>query len=77
VIDLDILFYEQEVIDSLPLTIPHPSLEQRAFVLVPLADLAPHHLHPISGDSMLDLLAKVDRQDIVWYSPNGCDEQNS
>ncbi len=76
-IDLDIIFYDQEVIDSPPLTIPHPRLESRAFVLVPLADLAPQYLHPILGVSILDLLAKVDIQGIVWYSPEGCNEQNA
>ena len=76
-IDLDIIFYDQEVIDSPPLTIPHPRLENRAFVLVPLADLAPHYMHPILGVSILDLLAKVDNQGIDWYSPGGCNEQNA
>jgi 2-amino-4-hydroxy-6-hydroxymethyldihydropteridine diphosphokinase len=71
-IDLDILFYDQEVIDSPPLTIPHPRLENRAFVLVPLADLAPHYLHPILGESVLDLLAKIDYEGIVRYSAGGC-----
>ncbi len=75
-IDLDIIFYDQEVIDSPPLTIPHPRLESRAFVLVPLADLAPQYLHPILGVSILDLLAKVDIQDIELHSPGGCNGQN-
>lgn len=76
-IDLDIIFYDQEVIDSPPLTIPHPRLESRAFVLVPLADLAPHYQHPILKVSVLDLLFKVDKTGIVRFSPGGCDEQNA
>ena len=76
-IDLDIIFYDREVIDSPPLTIPHPRLETRAFVLMPLADLAPQNLHPKLGVTVLDLLAKVDKQDIVWHSPGGCNEQSA
>ncbi|PKB79190.1 MAG: 2-amino-4-hydroxy-6-hydroxymethyldihydropteridine diphosphokinase [SAR202 cluster bacterium Io17-Chloro-G9] len=45
-IDVDILFYGGETVDSPDLQIPHPRLQQRAFVLVPLADLAPHLTHP-------------------------------
>ena len=76
-IDLDIIFYDQEVINSPPLTIPHPRLESRAFVLVPLADLAPHYQHPILRVSVLDLLFKVDKTGIVRSSPGGCNEQNA
>jgi len=76
-IDLDIIFYDQEVIDSPPLTIPHPRLENRAFVLLPLAQLAPQYLHPKLGVTVLDLLAKVDNQGIDWYSPGDCYEENA
>ena len=76
-IDLDIIFYDQEVIDSPPLTIPHPHMETRAFVLVPLADLAPHHQHPILGVSVIDLLAKMDKSGIVRSSPGGCHQQTA
>jgi 2-amino-4-hydroxy-6-hydroxymethyldihydropteridine diphosphokinase len=74
-IDLDIIFYDQEVIDLPPLTIPHPRMETRAFVLVPLADLAPHYQHPILGVSVTDLLSKVDKSGIVRSSPGGCHQQ--
>jgi 2-amino-4-hydroxy-6-hydroxymethyldihydropteridine diphosphokinase len=76
-IDLDIIFYDQEVIDSPPLTIPHPHMVTRAFVLVPLADLAPHHQHPILGVSVIDLLAKMDKSGIVRSSPGGCHQQTA
>jgi 2-amino-4-hydroxy-6-hydroxymethyldihydropteridine diphosphokinase len=45
-IDLDILLYEDRVLESIDLTIPHPRLTERAFVLVPLAEIAPDARHP-------------------------------
>ena len=47
VIDLDLLFYGDLVLASPELTLPHPRLHERAFVLVPLADLAPDFAHPV------------------------------
>ncbi|MBM4423408.1 MAG: 2-amino-4-hydroxy-6-hydroxymethyldihydropteridine diphosphokinase [Chloroflexi bacterium] len=46
-IDIDILFYDQLILDTPELTIPHPRLHERAFVLVPLAEIAPDLIHPI------------------------------
>jgi len=48
-LDLDLLLYGQRLIDEPGLTVPHPRLHQRAFVLVPLADLAPDLVHPQLG----------------------------
>lgn len=75
-IDLDIIFYNGEVIDSPPLIIPHPRLAERSFVLMPLADLAPDYRHPILGDSVSEMLAKVDTKGIIIISPGGCGEVN-
>lgn len=74
-IDLDLLFYNGEVIDSPPLTVPHPHLVERAFVLMPLADLAPEFVHPILQVTVADLLTKVNQHGISLYASGGCEKQ--
>ncbi len=59
IIDLDILFYNDEVIDLPSLTIPHPYLHERAFVLAPLNDLIPERAHPLLGKTVRQMLAEV------------------
>ena len=71
-IDLDILFYDDSVIDSPPLVIPHPRIAERAFVLKPLADIAPDFRHPILGETIEHLLSKVDVSGIEIYSIAAC-----
>ncbi len=67
-IDLDILFYDDLVLDSDELTIPHPRVHERAFVLVPLADLAPDFVHPVLRKSVSTLLQQVDAGGIRLYA---------
>ena len=55
-IDIDILAYGEECIDSDILKIPHPEMEKRSFVLVPLLELNPEWVHPKTGISILKLL---------------------
>ena len=59
VIDIDVLFYESEKLASTDLTIPHPRLSERAFVLVPLCDIAPDFIHPLLHVTMRELLMKL------------------
>jgi 2-amino-4-hydroxy-6-hydroxymethyldihydropteridine diphosphokinase len=68
-IDLDILFYADLVLETPHLSIPHASLHERAFVLVPLCDLAPDFVHPRLGWTVRQMLAGVDTQGVVRYEP--------
>ena len=64
VIDLDILFYDQLVVTEPDLIIPHPRLAERAFVLAPLAEIAPNLRHPILQASIKDLSQSVAGSDV-------------
>lgn len=56
IIDLDILFIGEQVIDRPDLTVPHPRVHERTFALAPAADIIPDHVHPLLHRSVLDLL---------------------
>ena len=69
IIDLDILFFDSEVVSSKTLKIPHRELAKRRFVLLPLAELAPHVIHPQLGSSVSALLATVPDKKRVTLLP--------
>jgi 2-amino-4-hydroxy-6-hydroxymethyldihydropteridine diphosphokinase len=58
-IDLDILFYDELILDLPGLTLPHPRMSERDFVLRPLADIAPNFVHPVLQRSVQELLAAL------------------
>lgn len=62
IIDIDILLYGSVVIETPRLTIPHPLMHMRNFVLEPLAEIAPHAIHPTSGKSIEELAARLKEQ---------------
>ena len=64
-IDLDLLFYGDEVCDLPKLQLPHPRLHQRRFVLAPLAELAPALVHPKLHKSVAELLSSLDDRGAV------------
>ncbi|MCF8451298.1 MAG: 2-amino-4-hydroxy-6-hydroxymethyldihydropteridine diphosphokinase [Taibaiella sp.] len=59
-IDIDILFYNNDIIDTTDLVLPHPRLHERRFVLVPLMEIAPGFVHPILHKSITALLKECE-----------------
>jgi 2-amino-4-hydroxy-6-hydroxymethyldihydropteridine diphosphokinase len=62
-LDLDLLDHDGQVMDG-PVVLPHPRLAERSFVLVPLAEVAPHWRHPVTGQGAADLLAALPDRDV-------------
>ena len=67
-IDIDILFYNNEIINTTKLNIPHPFIQKRKFVLIPLSEIAPNYIHPILKKNISTLLSECkDNQKVLDY----------
>ena len=65
-IDLDILFFNNEIIKNAEIQIPHPRIQDRRFVLIPLSEISPELIHPVLNASIEELLEKtLDRKEVV------------
>ncbi len=69
-IDIDILFFDDEIIDEKNLKIPHPRLHLRSFTLIPLAEIAPDFIHPVFAKSIRELLVSCDDDSVVQLISN-------
>lgn len=65
-IDIDILYVENEIIETAELSVPHPRLHERKFTLLPLAEVAGDFIHPVLKKTNEELLQKVNDQSRVW-----------
>ncbi len=72
-IDIDILLYGEQVVEAEGLIIPHPRLSERAFVLVPLTEIAPEVTHPLLGITLAELRVAVGEQGVRVVADRGWD----
>ena len=65
-IDIDILFYDNLIMNEPDLVIPHKYMHERAFTLVPMLELAPEMIHPVFKKSMNDLYEELENPEMVY-----------
>jgi 2-amino-4-hydroxy-6-hydroxymethyldihydropteridine diphosphokinase len=68
-IDIDLLFYDDLVLNKSSLVIPHPRLHERGFVLLPLMDIAPDLVHPVNKKSVREMAALCNMEGIEKFAP--------
>lgn len=73
-VDLDILLYNNEVIEAEGLEVPHPRMHERAFVLVPLLEIAPAIGHPATGKLYSEEVAVHDEGVVLWQKVDGLEK---
>lgn len=69
IIDVDLLYLGNMILESSGLILPHPRLHLRRFTLIPLVELAPDMIHPQTGKSHLQLLLELKDESRVWLHP--------
>ncbi|MEB3288365.1 MAG: 2-amino-4-hydroxy-6-hydroxymethyldihydropteridine diphosphokinase [Leptolyngbya sp.] len=69
ILDLDLILYADQVVNEPDLQLPHPRFRERAFVLVPLAEIAPHWVDPVTGQTLLNLCNALDRAGVKPLAP--------
>ncbi|BBA80207.1 2-amino-4-hydroxy-6-hydroxymethyldihydropteridine pyrophosphokinase [cyanobacterium endosymbiont of Rhopalodia gibberula] len=69
-LDLDLLLYGDLILKTDTLQIPHPRMTQRGFVLIPLAEISPNWVHPVSKKEIIQLLDEVNCSGVSLYQPN-------
>lgn len=67
-IDIDIIFWENQLISETQLTVPHPLMHERTFVLIPMAEIAPEMEHPVLKKKMKELLINLEKQEATSKS---------
>jgi 2-amino-4-hydroxy-6-hydroxymethyldihydropteridine diphosphokinase len=67
-IDMDLLFYDDLVLNKPSLVIPHPRLHERAFVLLPLMDIAPELVHPVTGKTVREMAEQCNAEGIEKFA---------
>jgi 2-amino-4-hydroxy-6-hydroxymethyldihydropteridine diphosphokinase len=70
IMDIDIIYFNNEIIKTKQLTIPHPHLSKRNFVLIPLVEIAPHYIHPLLNKKNSILLAESTDESLVHKKIN-------
>ncbi|MBZ0244283.1 MAG: 2-amino-4-hydroxy-6-hydroxymethyldihydropteridine diphosphokinase [Bacteroidales bacterium] len=73
IIDIDLLYFGNQVFNSAKLVVPHPRLQMRKFTLLPLCEIAPEFIHPVLQKSQLELLQQVSDESVVRRLDNAAD----